>query len=270
MVAVWPSLPPTKGSCTGAVVFRQAPSLRARVRRPTRSDSLLPVAGPPPGRRLASAASLNPSAGHHLVTGDPRELAAAERAGERSWLRWPYYARRYGERGRQFTRSDSAWLATLAGWPASVVERQVRWLGALLAARGMPRLLLEEHLGILHEELVAAVPERAADYGALLRVAAALRRERAAAMPEPELRALAAGFRTLLDDAAGDDLRAGVLIAAAVADERAGVPRAVAGLLEWLADPARFPVAWLAAVEQTLRRARRGRRGARRAGGLGP
>jgi hypothetical protein len=51
----------------------------------------------------------------------------------------------------------------------------VRWLGTVLAARGMPRLLLEEHLGILHEELVAAVPERAGQYDLLLDAARALR-----------------------------------------------------------------------------------------------
>src|ERR671933_594218 len=100
------------------------------------------MADRPPARPLASASSLNPSAGHHVVTGDPRELAAAERAGERSWTAWTYYERRYGDRGRQFTRSDSAWIAALPGSPASIVERQVRWLGTLLAARGMPRLLL--------------------------------------------------------------------------------------------------------------------------------
>src|SRR4051812_34517008 len=96
----------------------------------------------PPARALASASALNPRAGHHLVTADPRELAAVERAGERSWSTWTYYARRYGERGRQFTRSDSAWVATLGGQAADLVDQQIRWLGALLAARGMPRLLL--------------------------------------------------------------------------------------------------------------------------------
>jgi hypothetical protein len=201
-----------------------------------------------------------------VVTGDPRELAAAEQAGDRSWAAWAYYGRRYGERGRQFTRSDSAWIATLPGGPASVVERQLRWLGALLAARGMPRLLLEEHLGILHEELVTAVPERAPEYASLLQAASTLRSEREAAMPEQELRALETGFRDLLAGVVEDDLRAGALIAAAVADERAGVPQAVDSLMEWLADPARFPAPWLGAVEQTLRRARRRRVGARRAG----
>jgi hypothetical protein len=214
------------------------------------------MADPPPARPLASASSLNPSAGHHLVTGDPRELAAAERAGERSWTAWTYYGRRYGDRGRQFTRSDSAWIATLPGSPASVVERQVRWLGTLLAARGMPRLLLEDHLRILHDELVAAVPERTREYASLLQAADALRAEREATMPDAQLRNLERGFRELLGTSTDDDLRAGALIAAAVADERAGAPRAVTSLIEWLADPARFAAEWLAAVDQTLRRAR--------------
>src|SRR5690242_4478357 len=85
------------------------------------------------GRTLASATSINPSAGQHVVTADPRELAASERAGDRSWSDWTYYARRYGERGRQFTRSDSAWIVTLTSQAPTVVERQLRWLAELLA-----------------------------------------------------------------------------------------------------------------------------------------
>ena len=197
------------------------------------------------------------------MTGDPRELAAAEHAGQRSWAAWAYYGRRYGDRGRQFTRSDSAWLATLPGWPAAVVERQVRWLGTLLAARGMPRLLLEEHLRILHEELVAAVPERVLEYASLLQAAEGLRSERETYLPESELRVLETGFRDLLEQPTEDDLRAGALIAAAVADERAGLPQAVTSLMEWLADAARFPPRWLAAVDHTLRRARQSRVGSR-------
>jgi hypothetical protein len=214
------------------------------------------VAEPPAPRPLASATSLNPKAGQHAVTADPRELAAAERAGERSWAAWSYYARRYGERGRQFTRSDSGWLATLPGSPTSLVVRQVQWLGTVLASRGMPRLLLEEHLRALHEELVAAVPERSAEYAALLQAADALRDERLAHMPESVLRRLEHSFSDLLEPGLEDDVRAGILIAAAVVDERAGIPQATSSLLEWLADPARFPERWLTAVDQTLRLAR--------------
>ena len=193
------------------------------------------------------------------MTADPRELAASERAGERSWSAWTYYALRYGERGRQFTRSDSAWIASLGGSPASVVEKQIQWLGTLLAARGMPRLLLEDHLRILHNELVAAVPERVSAYSVLQHAANSLRAEREAAMPERVLAGLESAFRGRLEGPTEYDLRAGLLIGAAVADEQAGIPRAVDSLMEWLADPARFPASWLAAVEATLAEARRGR-----------
>ena len=149
----------------------------------------------------------------------------------------------------------------MPGWPLATVERQIRWLGTLLAARGMPRLLLEEHLRVLHQELVAAVPERAGEYAVLVQAANTLRREREASIPESRLSALEARFRQLLGSAAEDDMRAGRLIAAAVADERAAVPRAVESLVDWLADPTRFPPHWRTAVDQVLRRARRTRAG---------
>ena len=211
----------------------------------------------PESRPLASATSINPTAGHHVITADARELSASERAGDRSWSAWTYYARRYGERGRMFTRSDSAWIATLGSYPASVVDRQISWLASVLASRGMPRLLLEEHLRVLHEELIAAVPERASEYVVLLQAADCLGAERDASMPERTLTALETRFREQLNGAGEDDLRAGALIGAAIADEQAGVPRAVESLMEWLADPARFSAAWVAAVEQTLDDARR-------------
>ena len=210
-----------------------------------------------PARPLAGATSLNPNAGHHLVTADPRELAASERAGDRSWATWTYYSRRYGERGRQFTRSDSGWIATLASYPLAVAKQQLDWLAAMLAARGMPRLLLEEHLRILHEELRRAVPEHASGYAVLLQVAESLASERAECEAGRTLAALETGFRELLDDAPEDDLRAGALIGAAVADEHAGIPASVTSLLDWLGDPAQFSERWLAAVEQTVERARR-------------
>lgn len=48
----------------------------------------------------------------------------------------------------------------------------------------------------------------------------------------------------------------GGLIAAAVADETAGISRAVMPLVAWLAESPRFPALWIAAVEDTLAEAR--------------
>jgi hypothetical protein len=103
-------------------------------------------------------AALNPGAGRHGLPSDPREVQATLRAGHHTWERFPYYARRYGERGQRFTGSGSAGLGTLAAYPQEVVDREVRWLGALPVPRGMPRWLLASHLETLHAELVAAVP----------------------------------------------------------------------------------------------------------------
>jgi hypothetical protein len=219
---------------------------------------------PPPHPLRTVATAVNPEAGTHTVTADPRELAAVERAGERSWSAWPYFARRYGERGRRFTRSDSAWIATLAELPAEAVSTQVRWLAGLLAARGMPRLLLEEHLLVLHQELVAAAPDRGDAYAVLQRGAEMLRAERQQHLSDPTLLMLEAAFhRWVPPEPPTNELRAGLLIGAAVADERAGLPRAVDSLLEWLADPTLFGQPWRTAVDSVLRQAR----GAPRAAG---
>jgi hypothetical protein len=200
--------------------------------------------------------ALNPEAGDHAVPDDPREIRAALVAGERTRRRFVYYERRYGERGRRFTHSDSAWIVTLAGRP-EIAERQLRWLGALLAARGMPRWLLEEHLHVLHAELVAAVPERRSAYEDLLRVAASFRAERLGQLDEATSEAVAAAFtRRVGPDAAAELPEAGALLVAAVADEQGGLDHAVDSLLQWLADPTRFSSAWVTAATDTVAEAR--------------
>jgi len=61
----------------------------------------------------ASARTLNPEAGEHPISAHPGEQAAAEAATRLSWKEFPYYAKRYGERGWRFSLSDSGWLQTL-------------------------------------------------------------------------------------------------------------------------------------------------------------
>lgn len=202
-------------------------------------------------------AVLNPEAGNHDITLDARELAAALRAGEQSWRNFPYYELRYAERGRRFTRSDSAWIVTVAKEPLSSAKRQLRWLGVVLASRGMPRWLLEMHLGELYAELVVAVPENRPAYDHLLEVAAMFRRERFRHLDEATSAELAVAFdRRIGPDHVPSLPEAGALLVAAVADERAGLKGGVDSLLEWLADPARFPADWVAAATETTVAAR--------------
>jgi hypothetical protein len=213
----------------------------------------------PAARRVAL---LNPEAGNHAITTDPRELRAALRAAERTRERIHYYQRRYGERGRRFTHSDSAWIVTLAGLDPAVAEGQLRWLGGVLAARGMPRWLLELHLELLHEELMAAAPEKRAAYDTLLRVAGIFRAERLSHLDEVTSSELARTFDSRVGSAGTHGLpEAGALVVAAVADERAGQHRAVSSLVQWLADPERFSAGWVAAVSETLAAAREAARG---------
>ena len=207
--------------------------------------------------RTHPVAALNPQAGNHAITVDPVELAAALRAGERTWQRFPYYEMRYGERGRRFTASDSAWIVTTAHQQLSDARRELRWLGEVLAARGMPRWLLELHLAELHAQLVSAKPENRAVYDRLLPVVAMLRAERFRHLDEATSAELVEQFdRRTASDLGPSVPEAGALLVAAVADERAGVKGSVESLVSWLADPARFSVDWVAATTETLAAAR--------------
>jgi heme oxygenase len=227
------------------------------------------------------SSELNPHAGGHPVAAHEGVLEAALRAGERSWLRWPYYAHRYGERGRAFTRSDSAWLATLAGMPREFAMEQVVWLADLLTSRGMPRRLMEDHLGILHEELQgvpapgearsaraeAALPGSAPAHSAadphdpwayLDQAARLLRARRTAWITERAAQATALRFdRRVPAEESAPLPGTGLLLASALADEADGLPRAVSALEDWLTDQARFSPAWVAEVQRAVRAGRR-------------
>ncbi|HEX5750192.1 MAG TPA: hypothetical protein VFZ09_28435 [Archangium sp.] len=200
---------------------------------------------------------LNRDAGGHPITTDLDELRAALRAAEASWEEFPYYAWRYGERGRQFSWSDSAWLVTLGGQDEAQVWRHISWLGGLLASRGMPRFMLERHLGVLSRELIHAKPARRQDYDVLFRVAERMAGERRRILGDDELRMFGEDFDARVGPEWSQRLHgAGVLLAAAVADEYGGLAQAVPSLVSWMKEPSRFPAPWIRAVEQTLVRAR--------------
>lgn len=216
--------------------------------------SLLPL--PDPEDRL-TAVSLNPEAGRHPIPSDPREVGAATLAGRVSWDEYPYFELRYGERGRRFTKSDGAWLATLCDLPLPQLYDQIEWLTRVLAARGMPSFLMERHLRNLHHQLLEARPERADRYQRLLLAADRIAEQRGGVLDENAFADLA---RTFDDGVRAEDVdvvpRSGRLIVAAVVDEVIGRPRAVDSVLEWLADPRRFDPRWVKAVESTVAQVR--------------
>jgi hypothetical protein len=199
------------------------------------------------------ATTINPEAGRHAVPADPAELQAALRAGERCWRRFPYFEQRFGERGLRFTKSDGAWLGTLFRSEPEQILQQVRWLGRLLAARGMPTLLLQVKLEMLVEELSAATPAKQAEYQKLLPASTALLEARRKHLSDVQVEHIATAF----DAAVGPEWTAklphtGALLACAVADDAGEFEGAVKSLKPWLTDPARFPAAWIAAVESAL------------------
>jgi len=217
-------------------------------------DALYPFL---PESKTFLVTAINPEAGRHPVPSDARETQASLLAADLCWQRYPYFEHRYGERGQRFARSDAAWLATLCHFEPSQIIQQVRWLGRVLAGRGMPTLLLQEQLEILVMGLAAAVPGKKSEYEKLMPAAAELRESRRRQLADEEIPPLAAGF----DHAVGPEWsarfpRTGVLLATAVADELAGYNGVVEALRRWMTDATRFPAEWIAAVEATLLQAR--------------
>lgn len=203
-----------------------------------------------------SAQALNPEAGDHPVSMDPVEQAAAAAASRRSWKEFPYYARRYGERGWRFSLSDSGWIETLCNVSLTEAHAQILWLSGLLAARGMPSYLLERHLGYLHDELARPSPTRAKRYEVLRACAAALRERRLAQIPEEPFEALSQAFEHRVSRYEEAIRNMGRILVAAVADERAGVSGAVASVEAWACEPASFDPLWIDSVRQTIAAAR--------------
>ena len=161
---------------------------------------------------------LNPEAGDTPAPSDPADLAAVEQAARALWRAFPYFAFRYGARGRAFGRSDSGYLVTLTELSDDMLRHQLRWLGELLSARGMPSILLEHQLELLGRSgrrLTRSWAER------VLAAAAEMRRARTAALPEAIFIACEISCRQAARDV---PLRCGAcqLLAAAVADRALG------------------------------------------------
>jgi hypothetical protein len=198
------------------------------------------------------AGVVNPASGGYEITTDANLLRAAVRAAQGSIDAMPYYGARYGARGSRFATTDSAWLISLAGLETDRAIHQVEWLARVLAARGMPSWLLEIHLDALVAEVRTVADEDAV--GSLPAAALALAAVRRRHVDDDLLRSA----DEWADEALGDALpvpRAGALMAAAVADQRAGVTRDDSSLVDWLTDPARVPetvVTSLLAVRQRI------------------
>ncbi len=196
---------------------------------------------------------INPEAGNHPMPGDERETAAALRASTRVWHEFPYYAHRFGERGRRFSDSDTCWLATLSQLDQESVNRQTAWLSRLLAARGMPSVMLEHALDALCEELTGVLPAARSSYEKLGTAAAGLRAARQKWIPQERCRELCEKFdRQIGTTLAEEHKKTALLLVSAVADEYNGIKGTVARLVTWMTEKNRFSDLFLTAVKKTL------------------
>ncbi|MCG8350902.1 MAG: biliverdin-producing heme oxygenase [Chloroflexales bacterium] len=218
-------------------------------------EVLHPIANTQDLRELVT--SLNSSAGNHQIPDNILEIRAAFRAGERSQQQLPYYEMRYGTPGRRYTWSDATWLAALTREEQAKINDQIVWLAQFLSQRGMPQWMMEQHLEILYQELVKVIPEKQDEYAKLLVTANVLADMRRVWLSDEVLLSLAQDF----DEQAGPEWSArlpltGFLLASAVADEHAGMTKAVTSLEGWLTEPSRFPKRWIEAVHATIQQAR--------------
>lgn len=211
---------------------------------------------PPQAERRLTATSLNPEAGTHPIPQDPREIRAALSAGRRCREEFPYFEARYGPRGRRYTSSDVAWLATLAELDEAEAVRQVEWLAGLLSRLGMPRLVLERQLELLVQELSAQAPERREQYRRLTAAAEALRGSRLEFLPEPGYSRLAAELEAELREAGCPITNLAPLVLASLADEAGGIAGAARQLEEWLCGPAGLAPHLATPIRDAFRRLR--------------
>lgn len=180
---------------------------------------------------------LNQAAGAVPVPEDQREIDASLQAGAVSLRIFPYLVWRYGERGRKFTQSDSAWLAWLTRHDVELVYQQITWLRSVLSNRGMPSSILDTHLTVLNRQLTRSVPENEHKYLSLTTSATRLRLAREAKMSCERVERLATEFvRTVRHGPSFLLTGAARLILAAVADEKLGVKNAVGSLEVWFSD----------------------------------
>ncbi len=196
---------------------------------------------------------INPEAGNHPIPDNEPEINAALRASNRGWNEFPYYEKRFGERGRRFSDSDTCWLATLPALGQEDLQGQIDWLCRILATRGMPSVLMEHILRFLYEELTAVVPENEAIYRKLQVSANFLENARERRLSQEKFFSLAGEFESGVGLEMSKQFRnTGKLLIAAVGDEKNGIEGAVAALRKWLTDSERFPDDWISAVNETL------------------
>lgn len=188
---------------------------------------------------------LNPEAGDAPAPTDPRELAIARRAAAVIWRAVPYFALRYGERGRAFGLSDGAWLVTLAALTRDARLAHIEWLACLLSPRGMPSWLIEIQLRAT-ERIGARSGWSGAE--ALSDAARHLEARRHSVLSEESFQLAGHRFCEIAGRSRlGDGM--GKMVASAEIDVALGFSRSSVPFRGWFAATQLVPRRWLEAIE---------------------
>lgn len=196
--------------------------------------------------------ALNPEAGDHPIPQNPKELEFSLRAGKRAWKKYDYLEKRFGERGKRFTTSDSCWLVALSQLSQEATTQSLKWLRKVLASRGLPTVILEYHLREIQNEMKADGYNSLtiASYDGFL---AALESERNSSFDSEMLAAVIHKYDAVFKSAPGEKVdHAAELIVSAWLDGKAGVPEALSSLQKWLTDTNVFSPNWVNAVEEIV------------------
>ncbi|MDI1262673.1 MAG: biliverdin-producing heme oxygenase [bacterium] len=193
--------------------------------------------------------AINFEAGDHAMPQNPYEIELALRAGRTAWKSYPYLEKRFGDRGKRFTSSDSCWLVALTRMPTHTATRSLEWLRTVLASRGIPTIVLEGHLRAISRALSEEFPEHpdmSSRFGPFL---AALDAERCVLDGGANISNLIKQYeRRFLDCDGFTVASAAPLLVSAWIDERSGIAGAFAATRDWFADAARFSSHWINSV----------------------
>jgi hypothetical protein len=165
---------------------------------------------------------------------------------------------RFGDRGRRFTVSDSAWLVTLCELSQEDAIRQVDWLGKFLSIRGMPTYIMEIQMQQLYKELSELIPSNEHKYHKLIKVAENIKDRREIHMNESLFETCNNIFEEHFIELNVSEKKCsnlnkniGKLIASSIIDNKNGISDD-RSLEKWLKSKETFPDNWIAAVEKAF------------------